>query len=522
MRLNLYILADYLTDLSYTSSLHSDKMQRSIAGLMFYNPKEPIRNDCLYILSQEELDGILSDCQAFSAGFLGSFLCIGKPSEMVVPKNCDILYFSEECSVSVLFNKVQEIMLYFDCWEENIERLTNENAPLKQLAEACLEILDNPLCVATSDFRTLTFAEHAKEENFKMFSDSDVGQFLSDEEIDAFKFDPDYISGIQSDIPTMLNNDYFGFRHFYLNIFLSGVYIARVVLCEVERPIRQSDYPLIAVAAYYFKLALQKEDYTLTCHPKGFDNLLYQLLNGIVPENFDAMHSLLLQESWEVADSYFLCVIQMDSQLRKQSILPMCHTLENTIKGCIALTRDELILLIVNVTKSGSSQSEIVSKMAYLIRENLLKAAVSNLFCNLTDLQIYFQQACELLRLGNRFDPTIWCYRFEKYALHLLLLHKIDTLSELRALCPEKLQKLMRYDAEHKRRYTETLKIYLQHNMSVVQTTKALFMQRATLLYQLKRISEISEMNLNDYDERLYLMIYFKMMEYEEQEQREV
>ena len=43
---------------------------------------------------------------------------------------------------------------------------------------------------------------------------------------------------------------------------------------------------------------------------------------------------------------------------------------------------------------------------------------------------------------------------------------------------------------------------------------KRLYVQRATLLYQLKRIEEISQLDLQDYQTRLYLMIYFAVSDY--------
>ena len=53
-----------------------------------------------------------------------------------------------------------------------------------------------------------------------MFNDKDIGEYLSDEEIDAFRLDRDYLRGIEAHTPCILHNDYFGFRHFYNNIFV--------------------------------------------------------------------------------------------------------------------------------------------------------------------------------------------------------------------------------------------------------------------------------------------------------------
>ncbi|QXE20058.1 helix-turn-helix domain-containing protein [Clostridium ragsdalei] len=71
----------------------------------------------------------------------------------------------------------------------------------------------------------------------------------------------------------------------------------------------------------------------------------------------------------------------------------------------------------------------------------------------------------------------------------------------------------MDYDKKHRREYTKTLKIYLQNNLSVTKTIRHLYMQRATFLYQLKRILEISKLDLDDPKVNLHLLIVFEIME---------
>ena len=148
---------------------------------------------------------------------------------------------------------------------------------------------------------------------------------------------------------------------------------------------------------------------------------------------------------------------------------------------------------------------ELVSQLP---RENLLRVGLSNCFKNFSDLPTFVRQAQDTLRMGLQKDNTIWCYDFDTYALQILL-ERCSKGHKPADLCLEKLQMLIDYDIEHNRNYVHILKIYLQCNMSVAKAMRILYVQRATLLYQLKRIEEISQLNLQDYQTRLYLMIYF-------------
>ncbi|KNZ40766.1 helix-turn-helix domain-containing protein [Acetobacterium bakii] len=48
--------------------------------------------------------------------------------------------------------------------------------------------------------------------------------------------------------------------------------------------------------------------------------------------------------------------------------------------------------------------------------------------------------------------------------------------------------------------------------MSIAKTIRIIYLQRATFLYQLKRITEIFGLDLSDYKIRLHLMLSFEIL----------
>ena len=61
--------------------------------------------------------------------------------------------------------------------------------------------------------------------------------------------------------------------------------------------------------------------------------------------------------------------------------------------------------------------------------------------------------------------------------------------------------------------YAALLKTYLRCDRSTAKTIRVVYLQRATFLYQLQRIQEILQADLNDADLRLRLLMYFKYEE---------
>ena len=70
---------------------------------------------------------------------------------------------------------------------------------------------------------------------------------------------------------------------------------------------------------------------------------------------------------------------------------------------------------------------------------------------------------------------------------------------------------LRAYDAAHGSALTETLGTLLRHNCGYTETAAALFIHRSTLLYRLRRIQELTALDLEDPDTRLYLQLSLLM-----------
>ena len=59
----------------------------------------------------------------------------------------------------------------------------------------------------------------------------------------------------------------------------------------------------------------------------------------------------------------------------------------------------------------------------------------------------------------------------------------------------------------------DTLKAYLECNCNLVRTAQRLYLHKNTLLYRLNHIRSILRCDLDDADQRLLLMLSFKLLE---------
>ncbi len=226
----------------------------------------------------------------------------------------------------------------------------------------------------------------------------------------------------------------------------------------------------------------------------------------------ERIDGILRSCSWKAKDSFLCCVISAPRDSKIGSLLNACWRLEEQIAGACAIPDGEQILLLVNMRLFGRDRNELITVVAYQLREFLMKAGYSYEFHGLENIGRHYTQAVIALTYGQKKDSTLWSYRFENYALSYMIEDCCSGM-EPEIFCHNGLLRLLEYDRRKDRNYAGTLRVYLENNMSVTQTTKQIYMQRASFQYQLKKILEITGANLQDYHTRLHLLLSFQLLD---------
>ena len=81
----------------------------------------------------------------------------------------------------------------------------------------------------------------------------------------------------------------------------------------------------------------------------------------------------------------------------------------------------------------------------------------------------------------------------------------------------EGMRRLAAHDAEAPVSYIDTLRTYLDQNMSMTRTSAALYIHRSTLLERIGRIKRKLDTDLKDPDERLRIQILLKALQIQQQ-----
>ena len=139
-------------------------------------------------------------------------------------------------------------------------------------------------------------------------------------------------------------------------------------------------------------------------------------------------------------------------------------------------------------------------------------AGISNEFKDLFNIRIHLMQAQSAIDNGQMIDPDGNYFYFASYALMELVINSLGGLPA-EAYYPQGLRTMLEHDKNSGVSYFETLKVFLEENMSYSAAAQKLYIHRSTLIDRISRIEKELKLDLKDHDQRLQLEILLKAVE---------
>ena len=361
MFLNLYILKDYLKIRTLAYRLSDNKNLCTLSDVSLFRQDSPLHPDILYVISSP------ASIQTLPHSCSGNFLFTRQTDTVFLPPEGNYL-ITDTADPLELLQQAQDVFQKFRRWELDLYALQNNHASLKALARTGIPFLENPLCLYTPNLRALFFLNN-RPANCRpdyYFGDRE-GEYMSAEYANRLRFDPDYLETMHTSEPSVYSAGVFGYRTLYYNIYTDGVYIARLVLCEVFRPIRDSDFPLLKFLASFLRTSLEQQSIPVNSHPPYFDYCLTELIHNRAPEA-ERMNHAFEDYGWNQKDRYFCMYIPVsETEITAYTVLTFCSRLETSYIGSAAVTMDSCILFWINLTRLDMSFETAAASASALI-----------------------------------------------------------------------------------------------------------------------------------------------------------
>ena len=229
------------------------------------------------------------------------------------------------------------------------------------------------------------------------------------------------------------------------------------------------------------------------------------------------IHSQRQLDNWKntvgisLEPSYLVAAITLSDEREKNTLSFIRKTLA-TLSPCqLALIRQNILYILYYQYDRYSS---LENTWKYF-KETLVKfnahCGVSNLFDNLLEISIYQKQAEDAVILGRPLAPKHHIHYYSDYYLPAILTPALKSLPRASFVSPV-IPSLQEYDQKNSTSLLTTLETYLEQFCHTANTIKELHIHRNTLLYRLKKIEEICDVSLRDYETLLHLMVSFYLL----------
>ncbi len=409
-----------------------------------------------------------------------------------------------------VFNQLQKIFDRLEAWEQELEDIRIRQGSVKEMLEKSFPVFRNPLLVVSMDF-SLVFQAGLEEgtEEYQLFRPGPDRM----EYINALQQDEAYQKMQEAEGAVWYPGHITGFCSWNMNIRRSGRTICRLVVMEKEKPLTQGDSYLLE------RLVFWAGDLLHQTRAGGPDSdslraIFHRVLSDRTADYME-MSQQLSALGWGRQDEY-LCLVFQVTYLDQKNLTAdtICNYMEEWYPYTCSFLFQGDIVNFFNLTKAETDVETLGNRLKYFIRESFLKAGYSRVMPGHGNLRRQYVQACLALDVGSRVKSYLWIHHFDAVAFPYLLEQCTKRLPGY-MVCHPGILKLQETDRRQHTEYYETLRVYLEENLSATQAARRLFIHRSTFLYRLERMKELLETDFQDPEERLYLSFSYRLVEKE-------
>lgn len=266
--------------------------------------------------------------------------------------------------------------------------------------------------------------------------------------------------------------------------------VGALVMVVHHTPIRHLHHRLLPLIGRLLFIILTRHSSTGGVHSSHYSATLYNLLEDV--EIADAMEyismtGLSFPPEMRVVVARFVHVpenryLKNTFSMQLERIFPAGHSV---------IYKNHIGILVPSVSEKQRED------LATLAKNEDVTIGISWPFTEIADFKKHFNQGVAAIKLAHRFG---WHNQVVDYGdIHYYdLLNNYTGKVPLEQFCHPALRQLRDYDRTNNTDLYTTLRTYLECNLNQCSAAKALFIHRNSLLYRLRRINQITGLDLND------------------------
>ena len=510
LKLNMQMLADGFTERYYEPLFYNSRFDRQkLDYLQYYTGQTNLQENCVYLSTGEILRQKPIDNQDIA------LISIGDPGPHYRDSHNLILVFSDDVALPDILNITNEIFERYHRFDSRL-REALRSKKLDVLSRLAVSFFHNPLQIHDDKFVLLSRPQFVSGMT-EVDQNNHLGvAMFKNNLINQFKSDPEYVRTLSTrgaQLWVKHTRPYYTMhRTLYINIFDDADrYRGRICLNELNTPFLPSQFRTLEFFAEFVKIFLTSPQNNSPQEYLTFENFLRKYLSNEPPSHETATQLLSLYK-WQVHDTFISTKIRlMQHQLQVNSVDHACVTLSVLFPNCRVFYEQEHIWMTENLTADKLSVKTFREKLSAFANDYKLFVGQSSVFTDFFYVSSSYQQASIALDSLRANNADFGYISFPETVNSFLCSRAIQGLDP-RVVCHAQLFHLREADQEKGTEYYQTLRIFLENERNLTLTAQALHLHRSTLQYRIDRIHDLFHFDLDDPEQRLYLMNCFHIL----------
>ncbi|MBQ3549268.1 MAG: helix-turn-helix domain-containing protein [Oscillospiraceae bacterium] len=303
--------------------------------------------------------------------------------------------------------------------------------------------------------------------------------------------------------PMVYHSEIYPFPSITSNVWLGGVFVSRLTVLCIDGNTSPLTIRACELITAHLRRIVEGSDRHSDRGP--LQSMLVELLHGVrLSEELieDRLRSAPHLQSG-VKQVFFADVKARDDRQLAPYYASLLQRLYPEEPFMPLVWQEQLVLLAYAREEGGFDPLTV--KLAHFFAQHHLRCGVSNPFRHIRDLRGYCHQAMAALQREEQTGLSF----YRSIMLEQMLSH--IPAEETRFLISPDILRLEEAEARYSFSLVETLQMYLECNCNLNRTAERLYLHKNTLLYRLNHIRSILRCDLGDADERLLLMLSFKL-----------
>ncbi len=189
------------------------------------------------------------------------------------------------------------------------------------------------------------------------------------------------------------------------------------------------------------------------------------------------------------------------------------HFFTTRMPGTITSIRDdEVVVVVPEPAEASRLSSGCLARMRDLFPETVITIGIGGACRDPADIARSYGQARRTIDAVVRLGRQGQAVAFEDLGIHRLLL-QVPDLAELRSFAAEILGQLGGQDRQRGTELLTTLACYFRENSSPQRTARSLHVHPNTVAYRIRRIQEITGLQLGNYRDRLMAQVALEIID---------